>query len=602
MSTTTNFKRIALVAIAALGLGVLSSVPSQAGVTGTITVSITNGTATTTTVDSSTAGTVKVRWLTTAVDSVSITASLDSKPTSGSSGTGITFVPQDTLTTVAASTLFPSSRTFTAQSGATKQDTAVVTSGGPGYVSGTFKAQLDTTSVKAGTYTFTVTVTPYGNGVTGADLTKVQTAQMSVVVTAPGSASTTPASTYSTAIIGTSASTVDSSTTTDASISAAAPASVTEAAVVFVRLLNAAGTGSTLTVDSLTVSIDKGNVSGTSGAPLGKNVIVNYAPSDATVGGVYVYVFPDGSTGTATLTIATKSAGTFTKTLTWFGTDYKSIVASSHQSVIGVGTSGSASRGIKGNAYDVNSVSYGASTTLYAYSSDTSVISDYGTLCGWDTTDKVSYCSLTGVKAGTANITLRDGATLALSTVASNAVSVRVSQGVLTSFTLTTDKSSYAPGEKGYLIVTAKDASGAVMPYKAGGSYSSKTFFDKAGITTTAALGNGSDSITVMTSDASGTFGNKFDRSSTPSSTDPIAVLVFYAPSTAGTLTFSAKGGTLMSAAQQATASTVTITVADSASAALAAVSALAVTVASLKTLITTLTNLVLKIQKKVKA
>ena len=30
MSTTTNFKRIALVAVAALGLGVLSSVPSQA--------------------------------------------------------------------------------------------------------------------------------------------------------------------------------------------------------------------------------------------------------------------------------------------------------------------------------------------------------------------------------------------------------------------------------------------------------------------------------------------------------------------------------------------------------------------------------------------
>jgi hypothetical protein len=30
MSTKTNFKRIALVAVAALGLGVLSSVPSQA--------------------------------------------------------------------------------------------------------------------------------------------------------------------------------------------------------------------------------------------------------------------------------------------------------------------------------------------------------------------------------------------------------------------------------------------------------------------------------------------------------------------------------------------------------------------------------------------
>ena len=47
---------------------------------------------------------------------------------------------------------------------------------------------------------------------------------------------------------------------------------------------------------------------------------------------------------------------------------------------------------------------------------------------------------------------------------------------------------------------------------------------------------------------------------------------------------------------------TATATVTDSGAAALAAVTALATTVASLKTLITTLTNLVLKIQKKVKA
>jgi hypothetical protein len=45
-----------------------------------------------------------------------------------------------------------------------------------------------------------------------------------------------------------------------------------------------------------------------------------------------------------------------------------------------------------------------------------------------------------------------------------------------------------------------------------------------------------------------------------------------------------------------------TATVTDNAAAALAAVNALATTVASLRTLITTLTNLVLKIQKKVKA
>ena len=63
----------------------------------------------------------------------------------------------------------------------------------------------------------------------------------------------------------------------------------------------------------------------------------------------------------------------------------------------------------------------------------------------------------------------------------------------------------------------------------------------------------------------------------------------------------SATGGASLPAAGQK-AITASATVTDSGAAALAAVTALATTVASLKTLITTLTNLVLKIQKKVKA
>jgi hypothetical protein len=74
-----------------------------------------------------------------------------------------------------------------------------------------------------------------------------------------------------------------------------------------------------------------------------------------------------------------------------------------------------------------------------------------------------------------------------------------------------------------------------------------------------------------------------------------------YAPVTGGSLVFSWTGGTALATANQV-AGTKTVTVTDNASAALAAVTALATTVASLKTLIVTLTNLVLKIQKKVKA
>jgi enamine deaminase RidA (YjgF/YER057c/UK114 family) len=72
-------------------------------------------------------------------------------------------------------------------------------------------------------------------------------------------------------------------------------------------------------------------------------------------------------------------------------------------------------------------------------------------------------------------------------------------------------------------------------------------------------------------------------------------------PYTGGTVTLTATGGSSLPVSGQV-AVTATATVTDNAAAALAAVNALSTTVASLRTLITTLTNLVLKIQKKVKA
>ncbi|NCV08532.1 MAG: hypothetical protein EBW51_08090 [Actinobacteria bacterium] len=58
MSTKTNFKRIALVAVAALGMGVLSSVPAKA--VGDLSVTVTNGSFTTGSADSRTAATIAI--------------------------------------------------------------------------------------------------------------------------------------------------------------------------------------------------------------------------------------------------------------------------------------------------------------------------------------------------------------------------------------------------------------------------------------------------------------------------------------------------------------------------------------------------------------
>ena len=74
-------------------------------------------------------------------------------------------------------------------------------------------------------------------------------------------------------------------------------------------------------------------------------------------------------------------------------------------------------------------------------------------------------------------------------------------------------------------------------------------------------------------------------------------------PTSGGTVTLTATGGAALPVALRTTGGiTASASVTDSGAAALAAVTALATTVASLRTLIVTLTNLVLKIQKKVRA
>jgi len=591
MSTTTNFKRIALVAVAALGLGVLSSVPSQA--VGNLVVTV-GGTATTAAgqSDSTTAATITLSGtIEDAKDTITVSfvgnGTLgDSVTASGVAGAA-RLIYLDTAT-AARSQVGTTAIAYTA---ATKLDsvtagsTYYVNSASIGNVGAKFGIQLDSATTQiAGTYSFTVFVKQFTSGVTQPVTTSYP---VSIVSAAPASASATASSVTSTALLyngGTWA-----STTTDSTVAVAGKSSASPSAAIKVDLLNAAS-GQSSVRDSITVTIDKGNASiGTANpgtAAQGKS-LVPYSYVGSTV---YVHVYPDGSSGTATITIATKNAGTFTKTVTFIGSTTGSIVATLNKSVIALGAeTANSSAAVKAAEYDALSNNFGTTTDLYAYSSDTSVISNYGTACSVTYTTSAAgvYCPLTGVKAGTATITVRDASTVALSTAVSNGVSVRVSTGVATSFTLTTDKASYAPGEKGYLIVTVKDAAGLVMP--------NDTFtLASGGITNTVNLGSSSDVLTgtsIVT-----------QRSSTPSSTDPIKAYTFYAPVTAGSFTFSAKGGSAFGAASQATATTVTATVADSASAALAAVSALAVTVASLKTLITTLTNLVLKIQKKVKA
>jgi hypothetical protein len=175
-------------------------------------------------------------------------------------------------------------------------------------------------------------------------------------------------------------------------------------------------------------------------------------------------------------------------------------------------------------------------------------------------------------------------------------ISVVVNTKAPVALKLAFDKATYAPGEAAYVRLWAVDASGAPV---APGARTS--LLSAAGITSSASFGNGTIADSLTVNSVSPTLGFTTAASNGFASVEPIYLAKIFMPATGGTVTLTATGGSLLPAAGQV-AVTATATVTDSGAAALAAVTALATTVASLRTLIVTLTNLVLKIQKKVRA
>jgi len=596
MSTTTNFKRIALVAVAALGLGVLSSVPSNSATTA-LSITPANGTASTATSDSTTAGSVAISFLSNqAADSVTVKVSLETRPNS------LTTV-QPALLLVETATIFSVVDTDTAgtntgetitstltvrpnykvaadiDTGIRRMDTGSATSRTLG---ATFKVFMDTTTandIVAGTYVNKVTVTPYSNGAAGTAVTSL----VSIVVSTATNLSLVASAATSTAIIHQDATFAAGSTVDSASVNAPATAADTVRAVIQVALKNSAGGNA---AESITVTTDRGLLGQTGGAR-GKSIIVI---DDAATEDINVY--SDGTSGKATITISTPSVTFAAKTVTFYSTTPASAVAVVTQKVIG----STAAVAVVGTELDASSNSLGASTELFAYSSDTSVINATGAACTWVPSLSVATCSLTGLKNGSANITLRDASTAALSTIASNAVAVTVNVNAAASVKMTLNKASYLPNEKATLSISVLDKDGAMLP---AGTFAN--LFATGGITASTSLGTLFANNPALSAVSITTAVNSTATVDTPVVTsDSISQRTFYMPAS-GNVTFTATGGTSLPTAGQV-AVTAVASVQDTAGQALAAVTALATTVASLRTLIVTLTNLVLKIQKKVKA
>jgi len=629
MSTKTTFKRIALVAVAALGLGVLSVAPSSAAVTDeTLTVS---ASATSINPGDSVTLTVTNVW-TSSADSDSRVILVD---TSTSSGAGViskvyfrtssdtvnaTVAPRQQGVAYTRTTGIFSSDTATSAAGAAKYNRVVTTvllqnftkagtyyvsvssadaTGGPGFVAK--KTVLTTITVTdlaptgVNLYTSTDTVTGQSARVAFGAVTD------SAVAAPAGTAETPTFVAYIFPVVTTLGSYAGDSQTaggTNFCTSQAAGACQVQVSV--------SGPGLVVAGDLSTAATASNRK---------KSVALNVSNGGASFNSFSdtIIVMSDGTAGTGTITFTMGSTVLGTKSVTFAGT--ASTITAYYVDTV-ISKSASAQTAVKALVKDSagNKLTTG---TVYAYSSDTAVISDSPVACTYSTTYAMHACAITTADTGTASITIRNKATVSTSTIASDALSFTVRGTLVKSFTASFDKASYAPGEKAILTVNAKDVLGntidgaissafTITQDKSFSSGSLNTTFTPylatGSETTVVYMPNAGGTVTITIAKGTGAWADMAAVTLTPTIVDATKDAADAATDAALEATDAAYAA--QDAAQLAAEAADAATAA--AEAATAAVEDLATQVASLfadlQKQITTLANVVAKIAKKVKA
>jgi hypothetical protein len=620
MSTKTNFKRISLVAVAALGMGLLTSVPSNAAIVpANITLTTTAGNATTAVSDSSTGALISATWLASATtDSMTITVAAKSKPTAQAN------FPKGWLTVIDTTGSVNAGRvtgvgnaagervqldSLTATAGNLARDSytsvEVWTGTANTYTTLNLKlhAAIDATGLAAGSYVYTVTATPS----TASAYVTADAKSIDVTITVAANDAVASAA-YSTAVLSSAATSFVAPTPgTDSSVAVSATASATSKAVLRVTLASALNS-TAFTAESVTVTTNVGTVGTASGTSVGKAVTFRYVAGTP----LDVFVFADGTAGTATLNVSTTSVTFPAKTVTFFSTTVATITAVQGAKTIAVGVNSATSNTYgyapiwalakDANGLTVRTNALGAAA-VYAYSSDLTVISDSGTACAFNSTLGYALCPLTGLKAGSAKITLRNlGTGTTSGAIISSEVTVDVATATPASIKLAFDKATYAPGERAFVTLTALDSAGkSVAPGTIAALLATGGITSSASFTNLYYSGAAQTTLPTSTEVALAHYVKSVSPNNWANSDQPAFIIAMNMPTGGSSVSVSATGGSAVASAGRV-AVTATATITDSGAAALAAVQALATTVASLRTLITTLTNLVLKIQKKVRA
>ena len=581
MSTKTTFKRVALVAVAALGLGVLASAPSNAAPTFAYGV---------------------------------IADSANGQAIVGGQATVVLTLDTGTVTTVAVTGVG-------SVVGATTQTETVTVTGTP-----TTGSWSDSTTVSdtAGTQTITLTSAVAG-------VTTITARPLNATTGAPGTAVTktvtwvaaTTSGTYdhSTAwISGTSLTSgrwyTDSTT---AELSFASTLDVTADATINVTQFNAADTTTVTTLASTATKKVVATITGagsigstTNGSDAGSSVTIA-AGTATTVD--YLHVFGDGRNGTATITVSVNDELVATKTVSFYGTvtGYAASTTtgetlSKKQIAIAAAASGtdaeSATVTIKGLDALKTVMAPG---TIY-------VTTDTATIATALTASGVVY--IYGVGRGATNVNVCDTASCTSATI-KYSFPITVVEKTAASYKVAFDATSYAPGAKVTWTVTATTKTG--KPIADG----SRAVIGTSTTNMTAPTGIPSGALTFADGVATGTFfapattGDFVITTVEGSAIDAvIASATYTAATTANTVTVSnATQDAALDAANEATdaanaATDAALAAADAADAATAAaedasaaVAALAKSVntalKALKKQITSLTALVNKLLKK---
>ena len=610
MSTKTTFKRVALVTVAAMGFGLLSVAPSTAA---------------------QQADTLALSAVTTANSTGVIGTAVSTTLTQSFFGNN-----GDTMSVMAAIVSYPTG--FAVAPTLALKHNGI---GGTNALVGTDRVQLTDTATVSGVVTgaTTVSFTPTGAGTYVFSFTPYRG---NSVAQAAGTAAVASSAAVVTWTVTVAAGTVPDATTTsitnsygvatgsaDKSVRISAGSSLAGAATIVVTPNSdaAAATGSSVVSVSVsgpgTVLINQTSTGGTSSGYKTQN-------AGFAAGAFYVHLFSDGTVGTSTITI---TMGTVVKTETvYFYGAAASVTTTTTTPTINSGSGAVSTAILTATVKDANG-NVVPGVTVYAVSGTTTVFASTSATTGSAGT---AVISVLGLVAGTSAVTVQNVATGSTATYSAAAVSIRSGSNTTANVVLSLDKATYAQGEAAVLTVTQTDAAGSLIadgtnsPFTTAISSRALTAGSLPGdslVTTGSNLGvltykinvpNTSGAFTISATAGSGFTGTYSVTATVSASAAEVAAA---AASVAAADAIAAATDAAAEATDAANAATdAANAAAEAADAATAAsqdaadaVTALATQVADLiagltaqisaqKAAITALTNLVIKIQKKVKA